>query len=206
MSTPVQQAATEQNKWSPEALSEHFAGVLARTEVRYDPSPHLVLENVFPDDYYAALKANLPANTDVYKGWAIGASKGLTHYQNRKQIYIHNREVLEKLDFGADELKDFWLNFQSWYMSEELKRLMLSPFEPELTSRFDGNTLPSNGEVITNGMINFHEAGYFIGPHPDTADRLVTAIFYLAEPGAPEDAGHEVLPAQGSRLPGGSPR
>ena len=38
-------------------------------------------------------------------------------------------------------------------------------------------------------MMNFHEAGYFIGPHPDTHDRIVTAIFYLAEDGAPEDMG-----------------
>jgi hypothetical protein len=73
-------------------------------------------------------------------------------------------------------------------MSEELKMLMLSRFEPELKDRF-GEVLPTNGDAVTNGMVNFHETGYYIGPHPDTKDRIVTAIFYLPEEGAPENLG-----------------
>ncbi len=163
--------------------------MLDRTETRYDPSPHLVLENVFPDDFYATLKQQLPANKSTYKGWAIGQAQGRTHYQQRKQIYIHNRGMLERIDFASQDVKDFWLKFQTWYMSEDLRNLMLSRFEPELKERFAGNVMPGDGTVVTNGMINFHEAGYFIGPHPDTKDRIVTAIFYLAEPGAPENLG-----------------
>ena len=181
--------ATQTEQWTPERLSEHFASALERTELRRDPSPHLFIENVLPDEFYDSMVEHLPLKSDVYKGWAIGKAAGKTHYQQRKQIYIHNRAMLEKFDLGTPEVREFWLNFQTWFMSKELQDLMLSPFEPELKERFDGQILPSNGEVVTNGMINFHEAGYFIGPHPDTVDRIVTAIFYLAEDGAPEDMG-----------------
>ena len=175
--------------WTPQRLSDHFAGVLERTEVRRDPSPHMYLEDVFPEDFYETMTTHLPVKSDVYKGWAIGKTAGRTHYQQRKQIYIHNREMLERFDLGSPEVREFWLNFQTWFMSRELQELMLNPFDAELRERFGGEVLPSDGQVVTNGMINFHEAGYFIGPHPDTKDRIVTAIFYLAEDGAPEDMG-----------------
>jgi hypothetical protein len=186
---PDSQIATQVEHWTPEKLSEHFAQAIGRTEVRTDPSPHLFIENVLPEEFYDALRAHLPTKSNVYKEWAIGKNKGQTHYQQRKQIYIHNRDMLEQFNLGSPEIRDFWLSLQTWFMSKELQNLMLSPFEDNLRARFGGDTLPSNGEVVTNGMINFHEAGYFIGPHPDTADRLVTAIFYLAEDGAPEDIG-----------------
>jgi len=176
-------------QWSAEDLSDHFAQVVANAELRTDPSPHLFLSNVFPGEFFDALKANLPANAASYKGWAIGQAAGKTHYQQRKQIYIHNRPMLEKIDFGSDTIKDFWLKLQEWFMSEELQPIMLSRFEDELKERFGGSMLPQDGEVVTNGMINFHEPGYYIGPHPDTKDRIVTAIFYIAEEGAPQELG-----------------
>ncbi len=176
-------------QWSPERLSKHFAEAIDRTEIRTDPSPHLFIENVLPDEFYDALRAHLPVKSDVYKGWAIGKAVGRTHYQQRKQIYIHNRDMLERFDLGSLEVREFWLNLQTWFMSRELQQLMLAPFETWLEERFGGQVLPQEGTVVTNGMINFHEAGYFIGPHPDTKDRIVTAIFYLAEDGAPEEMG-----------------
>lgn len=177
------------SRWSPAALSEHLQAAIQKAELRRDPFPHLFLEGVFPADFYSAIRAHLPRQAGLYKGWGIGADKGRTHYQQRKQIYIHNRDVLRKADFGDDERREFWLSFQDWFVSPQLQEIMLAPFAAELKDRFDGSLLPSTGQVVTNGMINFHEAGYFIGPHPDTPDRIVTAIFYLPEDGAPEGLG-----------------
>jgi|tagenome__1003787_1003787.scaffolds.fasta_scaffold20616414_2 hypothetical protein len=175
--------------WTPEALSAHLADAIARTPVQTHPSPHLFIENALPDEFYETLRARLPLKSAPYKGWAIGKEAGRTHYQQRKQIYLHNRAVLERSDLGSPEVREFWLNLQTWFVSPEMRDCALGPFEAALRARFDGDVLPGDGEVVTNGMINFHEAGYFIGPHPDTKDRIVTAIFYLAEDEAPEEIG-----------------
>jgi hypothetical protein len=180
---------TVASPWSPAELSDHFAAAIARTPLRSHPSPHLFVEDALPEAFYATLCERLPAKSDLYKGWAIGKAAGRTHYQQRKQIYLHNRAVLERSDLGPPEVREFWLDLQRWFVSPELRECALAPFEAELRERFGGDLLPAEGEIVTNGMINFHEAGYFIGPHPDTVDRVVTAIFYLAEPDAPEELG-----------------
>jgi hypothetical protein len=177
------------SEWTPEVLSDHFASAIGRSELRTNPSPHLVVENVFPAGFYSDVRSNLPRKASLYRGWGIGKEHGKTHYQLRNQIYIHNRDVLAQMEFDSPTIREFWLNFHTWFTSQRLQDLMLSPFELDLRKRFGGEVRPASGKLITNGMINFHDAGYFIGPHPDTPDRVVTAIFYLPEEGAPEGLG-----------------
>ena len=175
--------------WKAEDLSDHMSRAIASSELRTHPSPHLFVENVFPEDFYLALRSRLPTRRSTYQGWGIGKHKGQFHYQQRKQIYIHNRQRLLSSDLGDVQTKAFWLALHDWFMTRGLQSVILAPFETQLRERFGGELLPPAGDVVTNGMINFHEAGYFIGPHPDTRDRIATAIFYLAEDDAPEDIG-----------------
>ena len=96
---------------------------------------------------------------------------------------------MERIDFGSQDVKDFWLRFQDWYMSEELRSLMLSRFEPELKERFAGDVIPADGDrghqrddQLPRGRLLHRPASRHQGQ-----DRHGDLL--LAEPGAPENLG-----------------
>ncbi|HJU55908.1 MAG TPA: 2OG-Fe(II) oxygenase [Pyrinomonadaceae bacterium] len=147
----------------------HFAARLGEAEVVMEPYPHYYVENVFPDDYYRELLAHLPESA-VYQNLFEVTTLKLDHFRHRDQRDFN--EGWTKTLPG--ELREFWENFNRWFLSPELAQAVLHSFAAQLP---DEKSWP---EVAVESQLIRHRAGYFLGPHSDLYTKLVVLLIYLA--------------------------
>jgi hypothetical protein len=77
-----------------------------------------------------------------------------------------------------DELRRFWEEFNTWFLSPELAQAVLDSFAEPMQSRF-GNKARWPAVSVETQLIR-HKAGYFLGPHTDLSSKLVVLLIYLA--------------------------
>jgi hypothetical protein len=146
---------------------------LRGSELLHDPYPHYYLENVFPEEYYQSLLRNLP-DTSVYDNLFAVTDLKLDHFRHRDQRDL-NKGWTAML---PDDIRDFWVDFNRWFMGPEMARAVLHTFSEPLRARFgDAEGWP---EVSVEAQFIRHRAGYFLGPHSDLYTKLVVLLFYLA--------------------------
>jgi hypothetical protein len=151
----------------------HFASRLREAEVSLDPYPHYCLENIFPDDYYQELLRNLPAS-DSYNNLYEVTTLKLDHFRHRDQRDM-NEGWTDKLPVDQ---KDFWDDFDSWFLGGELAQAVLQTFADQMDAKFRGQG--KWPEVSIESQLIRHRAGYFLGPHSDLFTKLVVLLIYLA--------------------------
>jgi hypothetical protein len=149
----------------------HFANRLREARVSLDPYPHFCLDNIFPDDYYRALLENLPSSTSYENLYEVTTLK-LDHFRHRDQ-----RDMNEgwTKDLPAHQ-KDFWDDFDSWFLGEEMAQAVLQTFPDQMNARFGAQWPP----VSVESQLIRHRPGYFLGPHSDLHTKLVVLLIYLA--------------------------
>lgn len=148
----------------------HFAERLSEAEVILDPYPHYCLENIFPNDYYHELLRNLPAS-DSYSNLYEVTTLKLDHFRHRDQRDM-NEGWTDKLPAHQ---KDFWDEFDTWFLSGELAHAVLETFADQMNAKF-----AQWPEVSVESQLIRHRAGYFLGPHSDLFTKLVVLLIYLA--------------------------
>lgn len=161
--------------WSEDILS-HVCKRIEEAELIMDPTPHIVVDNVFPDDYYKQIIDNFPDESTLE---AI-AEKGRTGggYADRK-VVLFNDEDFSKLD---EKRLEFWLDLASWlysdfFVSSSIDRFL--PFCANRLSRFQ----KEGGDISlkNDALIVSDRSGYSIGPHTDMKQRLISFLFYVPE-------------------------
>ena len=151
----------------------HVAARLRASEVVPEPYPHYYLEHVFPDDYYQMLLSHLPASA-VYQNLFEVTDYKLDHFRHRDQRDL-NEGWTEAL---PDEIKEFWDDFNEWFLGPDFARAVLDSFAEPLRARFgEKESWPS---VSVESQLIRHRAGYFLGPHSDLYTKLVVLLMYLA--------------------------
>lgn len=148
----------------------HFANRLREADVSLDPYPHYCLENVFPDDYYQELLKNLPTNNAYENLYEVTTLK-LDHFRHRDQ---RDMNAGWTANLPAEQ-KNFWDNFDSWFLGGELAQAVLRTFADQMDAKF--SEWP---EVSVESQLIRHRAGYFLGPHSDLFTKLVVLLIYLA--------------------------
>jgi hypothetical protein len=170
-----------------------------REDVRWDPYPHLVIENALDEETYAALEESFPSEEVI---------RSAKHVYNRDQIQAW--EGLEHPD-----VPPLWKAFMRYHVSPEFYRSMLDIFEPwvrqlypwledEKGVPFETFTVgvrdPSAQElpdvcldcqpglnVVSKEPVSYRTA------HLDAHNKLFTGLFYMRIPGDDSAGGDFVL-------------
>lgn len=149
----------------------HFANRLREAQVSLDPYPHFCLDNIFPDEYYRTLLANLPSSTSYENLYEVTTLK-LDHFRHRDQRDMNPGWTSEL----PVEQKEFWDDFDSWFLGEDMAQAVLKTFPDQMHARF-GEAWPA---VSVESQLIRHRPGYFLGPHSDLHTKLVVLLIYLA--------------------------
>jgi hypothetical protein len=149
----------------------HFINRLRDAEVLLDPYPHFCLENVFPDDYYQSLLENLPGSGSYENLYEVTTLK-LDHFRQRDQRDMNAGWTNEL----PTQQKEFWDDFDAWFLGEDLAQAVLRTFPDQMHARFEAQW-PS---VSVESQLIRHRPGYFLGPHSDLHTKLVVLLIYLA--------------------------
>jgi hypothetical protein len=144
--------------------------------VREYPYPHIYVENVFPADFYAQLRANWPDPAELTSLADTGrVSKG--SYRERF-VLPFTPDGIDKL---PDDRREFWSNFGSWFMAERFRDSIIAKFESYAQRRFDEYRKYCYFEV--DSLLVCDKTQFSIGPHSDAPHRLLSLLFYC-----PDDA------------------
>jgi hypothetical protein len=152
-------------------VEQHVWYRIANAPIRGYPFPHIYVEDVFPDDYYRALREHLPER-DAYQRLDETGTVAKGMYEER---YIVASSELEEREFerGAGA---FWAELNSWILGAGFAQLLLAKFRREIEQRFE-----ERAEVQTDVDCRLVRdfTNYAIAPHTDTPRKLVSLLFYL---------------------------
>jgi hypothetical protein len=142
--------------------------------MREYPYAHIYVENVFPEDFYAQMRAHWPSSSAlVCLGDTGRVPKGA--YPERFILPFSQAE-LQKLD-GPH--RAFWLEFGDWFLDRRFMNAVINKFERHVLERF-GEKMYRNTygaeSLIVRDLTN-----YSIGPHTDAPHRLLSMLFYCPD-------------------------
>ncbi len=151
---------------------QHVMDRLTNAQIVASPYPHFYIENIFPDDFYQEILANLPDNASFQGVSQTGKVDPRTYLERR--VLILQEDELMKLPFFHFL---FWSKFTSSIKSDSWCSTLLRKFDPYIRQRFGAHyekvKFSSTAELVRDGT------NYAIGPHTDHPIRVLTLLFYF---------------------------
>jgi FkbM family methyltransferase len=155
----------------------HVLDRINSAPIATDPFPHIVVDGIFPDDYYRRLQESYPPKESfVHMDQTGRVSAGA--YKER-MVVLFDDASLERIPAVQ---RAFWLDFGEWLYSDLFMAAMIAKFAPQIEPRLP-RLLAQRGPLTVRGdaQIVRDHSQYAIGPHTDAPHRLITFLFYCPE-------------------------
>ena len=181
------------------AAEEHVIYQLANAAIREYPYPHIYVEDIFPVDFYAALRANWPRAADLVSIESTGRVPKGTYLE--RFVMPLTAEQIERL---PDATRGFWTEFAAWFLKNRFLSAVLSKFESHINTRFGAH--PGSVTFAPEVLVVRDHTNYKIGPHTDAPQRLLSLLFYCPDDDALKHLGTSLYtPVDAEFCCGGGP-
>ena len=140
--------------------------------VREYPYPHIYVPDIFPADFYAEMRRNLPPQSAMKNLGELGRVKGFDGYPARGVLPLA-AEHLAPLD---EARRGFWQGVQQWLLGRRFGDTMVGKFAPYLAHRFGDLR---SVRFSTEALIVRDSTTCTLGPHTDTPSKALSFLFYL---------------------------
>ncbi len=171
---------------------QHVLDRVARAELVTDPFPYVVVDDVFPADYYAQLLAHFPTAESLVPLGQSGRVPSSAYKE--RHVVLFNDEEFARLQ---PEQRAFWEAMAGWMYSDPFVNAFVTKFAAALQPRL-AKILAADGALRSRGdalLVEDHTK-YAIGPHTDAPHRLVSFLFYLPEDDSMRDLGTSIYKAK----------
>jgi hypothetical protein len=157
----------------------HVMYRIANAPVRAFPFPHIYVEEVFPPEFYAALRRNLPL-TDSYVRLIDVAGKVSNEYSASRLVLYPRDDHYARM---PEATRQFWRDAFKTFLAEEFGQVILSKFAQAILPRFakPGDNRPPPIQAMSEILLVRDLASYALGPHSDSPSKLVSLLFYMPE-------------------------
>ncbi len=155
------------------AAETHILTHIMEAPLNERPFPYSLVENVFPEDYYAEILKHLPP-LECYDN--LGET-GKVKKGAYKERYITDIPILRTRATPPQDLQ-FWTELGDWMTAQPFLVQMLKKFEAHCLQRFAGK----GGFTFTTDFRLVRDfTHYAIGPHTDTPSKVLSLLFYLPQ-------------------------
>jgi hypothetical protein len=165
-------------------IADHAAAAVARAQLELNPFPHIVIDNLLPDDMSSELIRAMPSNA-FFK----------TEDMTRQELEV-------PFVFAPEYSRIMWNTFFHKVIDEAMVPAITEKFRPALDDflRTHWPELGSMAEAgirlrVSNSRLLLRRPGYVIKPHRDPRWAFLTCLVYL-----PQTAAHQVYGTQLYRL------
>jgi hypothetical protein len=153
------------------AVKEQVIYRIANAPISEYPYPHFYVEDVFPPEFYAKLRANWPDSSSLVSLPDTGrVSKGV--YAERFVLPL-NAKGMGRL---PEDRRAFWTEFGRWFMATRFLTAMVNKFYPYVQARFGAHI--DDVKFEADALVVRDHTNYKIGPHTDAPHRLLSLLFY----------------------------
>lgn len=156
------------------AVKEQVIYRIANAPIWEYPYPHFYLEQVFPQGFYAELRANWPDSSALVSLPETGrVSKGV--YKERFVLPL-NEKGINKL---SEDRRAFWTEFGGWFLAPPFLGAMVNKFDRYVQERLGNEAYQYKFEA--DALVVRDHTHYSIGPHTDAPHRLLSLLFYCPD-------------------------
>ena len=148
----------------------HVAYKVANAPVLPFPFEHMLVRDVFPADYYRAMREHLPDREALSTLQSLGRVQG--KYSQTRLVLPFLPDHLAKLD---ERRRAFWLDVARWMLGSAFADLVLSRFPDVVGAREELRGASLN----TEAMLVQDYTTYSLGPHTDGKRKVISVLFYL---------------------------
>lgn len=170
----------------------HVMERVARAETVESPFPYLVVDEVFPPDYYAEMIDQFPAPDSLRSINETGRVTGKGYPERHVVLFTDD-------DFSRMSARQqaFWHGVAAWMYSEPFLGGFVQKFARHLEPRLSrilaaDQRLKARGDAL---LVN-DRTHYAIGPHTDVPRRLVSFLFYLPRDASMRELGTSIYRAK----------
>lgn len=161
------------------ALAVHVERSIMDAPMRTVPFPHLVIPDMLPADFYMELLRAIPAPTF----W-------------RQAGYQREKWHIDE-DPGSRLSETTWRFMHQEVAGKFVTPLLLDRFSEAIDAywreTFHLDPVMLTGHYVCDeGRLMLRRPGYELQPHLDPPNAILTVLFYLAEPGAPDSHGTDL--------------
>lgn len=170
-------------------VMHHVLDRVFSTPVIQQPFPFLVVDDVFPADYYEQILRHFPAQDGAMRSLGETGRVPKDTYKERNCV-LFTHDDFDRLN---EAQRNFWFDFASWLYSEEFISCFIQKFHHTLQPRID-RIIEAEGQLQLKGdalLVEDHTQ-YAIGPHTDAPHRLITFLFYMPESNRQKNLGTSV--------------
>jgi hypothetical protein len=152
-------------------VSEYVFYQIANTPVRTHPYPHIYVRDVFPEDFYRDLRAQLPPAGTFKSLKALGRVSA--DYPDTRQVFPVTPDNVGALE---EPLTTFWTRVAQQFLTGNFMQKMLLHFRPFLEQRWreiEGLQFHDEALIVRDSST------YALEPHTDTLKKVLSFLFYL---------------------------
>lgn len=181
------------------------------------PFPHIHIDGIFPDDFYAELRRQFPLERTLIP---LASTPRVGKGYSEKRLVLFHDEV-DRLNI-EDDKRVFWRDAFRILVEGAMADALLARFGDVLAPRLgprlpDGRTPAVGGEaagreavgreaVRREAVLAVDHPNYALGPHTDPPDKVLSAIVYLAPDARRQQLGTSLyLPKQDGFTCAGGP-
>lgn len=145
---------------------------VANAPIHIFPYPHILVHDVFPEEFYSDIRRHLPPN-DAYKTLKALGRRVSDNYPNERVAVPLTPDGIAKL---GEPHRSFWGETARWMLGGPFGNILLQKFGPLLAHRFENLA----GMQFSNEALLIQDrTNYWLGPHTDTPSKVLSLLFYL---------------------------
>lgn len=144
---------------------------VANAPIQMFPYPHILAHDVFPEDFYRALRQHLPPSSAYKSLKAMGRAS--SDYPDTRAVLPLTPDDVAAL---SEPYRSFWDQTARWLLGGPFGQVVLQKFDPLLAHRFEN---PAAVQFHHEALIVQDRTTYSLGPHTDSPAKVLSLLFYL---------------------------
>ena len=135
------------------------------------PYPHIYVRDIFPEDFYARLRENLPSEAHLRTLPSLG--RVADDYPDSRLVMPLRREHTANLE---PRQRAFWEELMGWLLGPMFGQLMIAKFAAYLQHRFRDVAAQHYAD---EALVVRDRTTYSLPPHTDATNKVLSFLFYL---------------------------
>lgn len=163
-------------------FADHLARRIEATPIILEPGPYIFVEQVLPETVYAEIERLLHRSDQALREQTHKGDPRIFFgsYRDRLEVKLGQGEPVEGLN---PEDAHLWDAFGAELRSATVFNALFAKFEEGFRGRFGADVGSDALRLQLRPTLLFtkHRAGYYLGPHTDRHEKVVTCVLNFAE-------------------------
>lgn len=169
-------------------IASHMAERVRAAVIQPRPAPYVFVEDVLPPEVYAGVHDALRGTAPALKEQIHEGDPNVFFGSYRDRLEVRIPEGLKAMEADAAA---YWKRMRAALESQLFFDAMFEKFEPGFRERFGAAAVSARlrRRLRPTTLVTRHRANYYLGPHTDRFEKVITCIFNCPERGGLEHLG-----------------